>query len=393
MAGAPSDSDHKAGRLAGTYVRLSAFYFFYFALLGGMAPFWGLFLESRGFSALEIGQLMSCLMLTKLVAPNLWAWIADRTAQRLALMRWGCFLALVVFLGFGLRTDFWWFAGVMFLYSFFWNAVLPQFEVITLNQLGDQRLRYSQIRLWGSIGFIAAVQLLGWMFDYVSIEWLPAVLALLLLLIWLAGLQPFLEPAIVHQASGGSLRTTLKDPVVIVFLLANFLLQLGLGPYYTFYSLFMEQQGYSRLLIGTLWAIGVWAEVLLFIVMPRLLARYSLRNITLVSLFLTAIRWLVIAELPQSLPMLVLAQLIHAASFAALHAVAMHFVHERFSGATAGQGQALYASLSFGGGGFVGALLGGLLSERYGMVSAFHFSACVTFFAVLLVFIYFRPAT
>lgn len=387
----PSDSNDDRGRLGPLYFRLSGFYFFYFALLGGMAPFWSVFLESKGFSALEIGQLMSILMLTKLIAPNLWAYVGDRTGHRLLLMRWGCFLAFVIFAGFLMQTEFWWFVSVMALFSFFWNAVLPQFEVITLNNLGHQRSRYSQIRLWGSIGFIASVQLLGAVFDYLSIEWLPYILGVLLLLIWLAGMQPFNGASGVTAHKKGALRGVLKERSVIAFLGISFLLQLGHGPYYTFYSLYLEQHHYSRLIIGTLWAVGVWAEVILFVFMPKLLERFSMRSITLTALLLTAFRWIVIARLPDNLLILFLAQLLHAASFGAMHAVAMHFIHDRFYGRAEGQGQALYASVSFGGGGFLGALAGGYFADLYGMASSFLFSALVTIGALILGMLHYRP--
>ncbi|WP_419582672.1 MFS transporter, partial [Thiolapillus sp.] len=49
------------------YWRLSAFYFFYFAALGTLMPYWGLYLQSLGFDAFAIGSLMSILMATKIV--------------------------------------------------------------------------------------------------------------------------------------------------------------------------------------------------------------------------------------------------------------------------------------------------------------------------------------
>ena len=91
------------------------------------------------------------------LAPNLWGWLGDVSGRRLEIVRLG---ALCTLLSFGLiffDKSFAWLALVMALHAFFWHAVLPQFEVITLAHLHEQPERYSQVRLWGSIGFILAV--------------------------------------------------------------------------------------------------------------------------------------------------------------------------------------------------------------------------------------------
>ena len=42
-------------------------------------------------------------------------------------------------------------ALVLMCFSFFWNATLPQFEVTTLQHLGEYSHHYSKVRLWGSV--------------------------------------------------------------------------------------------------------------------------------------------------------------------------------------------------------------------------------------------------
>ena len=100
------------------------------------------------------------------------------------------------------------------------------------------------------------------------------------------------------------------------------------------------------------------AEILLFLVMARLLARFSLRRVLLASLLLAALRWLLLGNLADHWPVLLLAQVMHAATFGSFHAAAIHFVRHSFGARQQGQGQALYAALS-GSGGAVGALYAG----------------------------------
>jgi PPP family 3-phenylpropionic acid transporter len=151
---------------------------------------------------------------------------------------------------------------------------------------------------------------------------------------------------------------------VWAFLLVCFLLQVAHGPYYTFFSLYLEGLSYSRVTIGQLWALGVLAEVLLFLVMHRLLPRFGVRRIMIVSLWLAVLRWLLIAYGAQSLPVLVFAQCLHAATFGAFHAVSIELIRRNFPAALAGQGQAIYSGISFGAGGAIGAVLSGYLWQQ-----------------------------
>src|SRR5690606_22961750 len=117
------------------YWRLSGFYFFYFATLGALMPYWSLYLQDRGFDAPAIGSLLALLAVTKIVAPYLWGWVADHSGRRMVMIRIASLASVLCFAGVFFPGGFLWLALVMFLFSFFWNAGLPQFEVTTLRFL------------------------------------------------------------------------------------------------------------------------------------------------------------------------------------------------------------------------------------------------------------------
>jgi len=342
------------------YWRLSGFYFFYFASLGALIPYWSLYLKGQGFDAREIGTLMALIMATKIISPNIWGWIADHTGHRMRIVRIGCLLGMIAFAGVFLAREYWWLAIVMMVFSFFWNATLPQFEATTFNYLGRDSHRYSGIRLWGSIGFIVAVAALGPVLDAQGAGILPMVLIALFAGIWLASLMVPERATAYLPLDHEPLRRVLMRPEVLALLAVCFLLQASHGPYYTFYTIYLEEQGYSRSLIGQLWALGVIAEVGVFLVMHRLVPRFGLRRLLLASLLLTALRWVLIGEFPDAMAVVLFAQLLHAASFGIYHAVAIQLIHRCFTGRHQGKGQALYSSLSFGAGGAVGSFLAGL---------------------------------
>lgn len=368
------------------YWRLSGFYFFYFALLGGTAPFLALYFDHLGFSPARIGELIAIPMLMRCLAPNLWGWLGDHTGRRLLIVRLGALCTLVCFAGIFLSQSYAWLALIMATHAFFWHAVLPQFEVITLAHLREQAARYSQIRLWGSIGFIVAVVGLGLLFEWLSLDAYPAALVAIMAGIvissfWVPNAQPLLSPNALEPE--GFLRQ-LRRPGILAFYLCVGLMQLSNGPYYTFLTLHLEGVGYSRGAIGLFWALGVVAEILLFLVMARLLQRYSLRAVLLASFLITAVRWLLLGNLAQYLPVLLLAQCMHAATFGAFHATCIHFVQRSFGDSQQGQAQALYVSLA-GIGGALGALYAGYSWKSLGPAWTFAIASLVALLAAFVI--------
>jgi PPP family 3-phenylpropionic acid transporter len=366
------------------YWSLSGFYFFYFASLGALLPFWGLYLQARGFSPAEIGELMAVIMVTKLIAPNIWGWIADHTGLRMPIVRFASLLSAVCFVGVFFAEGFWWLALVMMLFSFFWNASLPQFEAVTMSHLKERIQHYSRIRLWGSIGFILSVSLLGFLLDQRGVELVPMVVLLFYIGIFLNSLVVPEKPAAHPEGEQGSIMQVLRRPEVFALLLVTFLMQASHSTYFAFYSIYMESIGYSSSAIGELWALGVIAEVVVFLFMHNLLQRWGARRVLIASLAIAVVRWILVGLTPENLPLVLLAQLMHAATFGTFHAAAIHLIHHYFVGRHQGRGQALYSSISFGAGGALGSLLSGYLWTGIGPAATNLVAACYALLAVVV---------
>lgn len=368
------------------YWRLSSFYFFYFASIGVLIPFWGLYLKSLGFTSAAIGAMMAMIMATKIISPNIWGWVADHTGKRMAIVRLGGFLSVVTFAGIFVSDQYWWLVGIMMLFSFFWNATLPQFEATTFFHLGDDTHRYSSIRLWGSVGFIVAVWVIGQQLDGAKISYLPMILMAIFICIWLSSLFVPDQTAGHLSRTKEPLRKVLKRPEVVGLLAVCFLMQMAHGPYYTFYSIYMQDHGYSLSVIGYLWALSVLAEVLIFMRMHKLVPRFGLKRLLIVSLLLSVCRWLIIALFPMSFPLIIFAQVLHAATFGVYHAVAIQYIHHYFVAQHQGKGQALYSSLSFGAGGASGSLYAAYTWDSFGATTTFFIAAGLSLIAAYIAY-------
>ncbi|MEA1048816.1 MFS transporter [Lamprobacter modestohalophilus] len=348
------------------YARLSSYYFFHFAALGALVPFWGPYLLDRGFEPVAIGVLMAILMGTKIVAPNLFGSLADWRGQRMLIVRLGALLALLSFTAVFWADGFWPMALTMAIWSFFWNGPLPLIEAVTFNHLGTRVSRYAQVRVWGSIGFILVVLAVGWWQQQAGSGVVPIAVLLLfggiLLSVMLVPDCPHAHVATEHL----SLRRLVGQREVMFFLAACLLMQASHGAYYAFYSIYLEAEGYSDSAVGALWAFGVVIEVLVFLRMHRLLERFSARALILWSLALAVLRWLLIGLFVDIVALQIAAQALHAASFGVFHASAIHLTHRYFPGVTQARGQALYNSISFGVGGALGSLTSGLLWSAVG---------------------------
>ncbi|MBI5331277.1 MAG: MFS transporter [Betaproteobacteria bacterium] len=362
------------------YWRLSGFYFFYFAFVGAMAPYWGLYLHSLAFNPWQIGVLMSLLQVMRIFAPNIWGHIADRTGRRVGIVRLAALICLIAFLGVFWATSFWALFLVMSFISFFWSASLPLVEVTTLSHLGERTDRYGRIRLWGSVGFILVVTGLGAALDRYPVQILLwVILALLVGLAFTARVIPeaTLAP---HGPDHTPMGQVLRRPEVIALIAAAILMAAAHGPYYTFFTIHLVESGYSKTLAGWLWALGVVCEIGVFLVMPRVFRRVRPETVMLVTLFAAALRFLLIGWRADDLPVLLFAQLLHALTFGAYHASAMALVHRHFVGKYQARGQALYNSLAFGVGGSLGSLYAGAAWDVLG--SAWTFTLASTFAVV-----------
>ena len=320
-------------------------------------------MQDRGYRPAQIGAIFAILMATKMVAPNVWGWVADHTGARMGIIRLATGLAALMFFCIPFVDGFALMALFMVGYGFFSNASLPQFEAVTFNYLQGHEARYGRIRLWGSVGFIVSVLAIGGLLEALGTAPVPWWIVACLLGLFVVSFTVNDLGNNPEKSNGEGFLKVVARREVVCLLVVCFLIQLSHGPYYSFFSIYMEQTGYARNIIGALWALGVFAEIAVFAFLPNLINAVGLRRLMLSALALTSLRWTLLACWPEYMALVIGAQLLHLASFGIYHAVAVSLIHRIFKGRLQGRGQALYSSLSFGAGGALGALGSGYLWE------------------------------
>jgi PPP family 3-phenylpropionic acid transporter len=170
-------------------------------------------------------------------------------------------------------------------------------------------------------------------------------------------------------------------------LAACFFMSAAHGPLYVFYSIYLVDHSYSKTAVGLLWALGVVAEIVVFIYMPQLLRRWPVRSLFLFSFAIAGLRFLLIAWGVESLPLVLLAQVMHGATFGICHATAMATLNRWFGPRHQGRVQGLYGSVSFGAGGLLGALVSSYLWLPLGPSWVYTLAAMAGLCGLLLIFI------
>ncbi|MEW6164478.1 MAG: MFS transporter [Pseudomonadota bacterium] len=350
----PAASDARPGVLG----RLAGWYFFYFAFVGAFAPYFTLYLKDIGQSAWEIGVLMSVPQVMRLLAPNLWGWLADHLGRRALIVRIAALCSVLGFAGFFFTRDYAPMLGAMALVWFFWSAALPLVEAMTLDRLAGRTERYGRVRVWGSVGFIASVLAVGALLDHLPIATVLWACLLILGCVFASAVS-LPETKVSSGGTAEPLGAVLRRPEVLALLAACFFMSVAHGPLYIFLSIHLDGLGYDKTAIGLYWSLGVVAEIFVFLFMPRLMRHVSLRGILLASFALAVLRFLLIGWAAGSPALLFIAQTLHAATFGAYHAAAVAVLTRWFAPGQQARMQGLYGSLSFGAGGLVGGLMSG----------------------------------
>ncbi|WP_282608135.1 3-phenylpropionate MFS transporter [Pelagibius sp. Alg239-R121] len=370
-------------------VRYAAFYAAIFAAIGIYIPFWPLWLGAKGLSAEEIAALLATASWLKIATTPGFAQISDRSGRPKATMIAVALIAVTAFALLSGAAGFWMILAISLIALAAMHALPPLCDSQTLAAVYGQGLDYGRIRLWGSIGFIAAAAAAGPLVESYGIDaFLPLLVVLLLITLGTVVALPGQrherkERSESPRQNKGSWRPLLQ-PRFLIFLVCASLLQASHATYYAFSTIHWQAAGHSESVIGLLWAEGVVAEVFLFAVSGKITGRLRPSLLLLIGGACGVVRWLVIGETTW-LPALVGVQLLHAGTFGATHLGAMHFIARRAPKGSAATAQSLYAAISGGLGMGLGLLLAGLLYSE-SPAFAFFAMAGLAGLAILLAF-------
>lgn len=328
-------------------VRLSFLYGVLFTVIGVQMPFWPVWLESRGMGPMEIGILLGAIYWAKVITNPVIAQIVDHHGGRRRMMIGLAAAALLFFIGYVWAEGFWPLLILGVLSGSLAAAQMPLTETVTMTLTRQGRLDYGRVRLWGSLTFIGASILAGTLVESLGP---PIILTLIIVgaAATVAGTLVVPEPRR-GPTTGSRLPFTalLRDRRYRLFLVTASLTQASHCVYYGFATLHWRAQGLSSGVIGGLWAIGVVAEIALFLFSGAAVRRVGAPGLLLIGAVGGVLRWSLLAVVAAPW-LLVPLQVLHAATFGATHLGAMHLIADTIDPRLAARAQALYSSVAMG---------------------------------------------
>lgn len=361
----------------------------YFAHIGFFNPYLPLWLESLGLSLVTISVLTSIQAVTRIIAPYAWGMLSDHTSEPIRLLRVCAAMALLASVGLWWARETTALFVVLLLMLIHTSAMMPMSEAAMSHLVSHggkfNTHQYGRIRLWGSIGFLATVMAAGAWFEHFGMHhfagWaLVTLLAVWLSTWWLPHIPP--EPHTHHtHTSVARIAAVLRQRTVQWFFAGAFFHVLSHMAVYVFLSLYLDENGYSKFTIGMLWALSVLIEIGWFFTQSRWLKRYPLPTWLIWCSAAMVVRMSLTAVGVQWVGWLMVAQALHALTFAAHHTTCIALLSQYFPHPLRGRGQALYSVLGYGLSGLLGSLAGGAIGSRWGLTYVFWLAAISSVFA------------
>ncbi|EMC8778584.1 MULTISPECIES: 3-phenylpropionate MFS transporter [Providencia] len=341
-------------------------YFTYFFAYSIFLPFWSVWLQGEGIDAEMIGVLLGVGLAARFLGAMFITPLVKEPSKLITALRLLAGLSLIFSVGFALGSHWAWLLFVMIGFNLFFAPMVPLGDSLAGTWQKQFTFDYGKIRVWGSIAFIIGSSLMGylagvWGNKAIMVALIVSCLALLLG----AMMKPAIMPMGAAKIEGGNkvtFKQLIADKNVVRFLICVTLLQGAHAAYYGFASLFWKEAGYSDLVIGNLWSLGVVAEVIVFMLSHRLFRRWSARNLLLLSAFCGIIRWGLMGAFT-ALPVLIVVQILHSGTFTICHLAAMRFISARKENEIIPL-QGVYSALATGGGLAVLTIIVGYIYER-----------------------------
>jgi MFS transporter, PPP family, 3-phenylpropionic acid transporter len=353
-------------------LRLSAYYAASFLIVGIKSPFWPVWLAGRGLGAREIALLLASAIWVNVVATPMIGALADRYDRRRAMMIALCGLAMLGNAAFWNAYSFWALLGLTLVTATALTALMPLGDSITLAAVRTHGIDYGRVRVWGSVSFIIAAMAGGVVLSHTAIAHSDggnAVLALVIIACVILFAACLAVPAGMPEAQGprrhAALGALARDRRFWQFVVIAAALQASHQVYYGFGTLYWRSLGFSDAVIGALWAEGVVAEIVLFWLGSRLLARLGPLGLMMTGGAAGIVRWGLMGLIPGLLPAFAL-QLLHALTFGATHLGAMNYLSRTVPPGASASAQSLYSGASSGIGSGLVMLGAGALYATFG---------------------------
>jgi MFS transporter, PPP family, 3-phenylpropionic acid transporter len=337
-------------------------YFLYFGVLGIFLPYFNLYCYHIGFTGFQIGALSALRSVTLVLFSLAWGILADRFQIRRPIYIFCNIASALIWIFYLFSENFWVMLIITAFYGMFYAPIISFLEAFSMDVLGREKKSYGSLRMWGSISFIIVVISLGKIIDFFSVRIiLVLILAGSLFQASISFKIPDIKIAKKDLLSPDT--KSLLNTRVINFLFCAFLMLVSHGAYYGFFSIHLENLGYSNTFIGVAWALASTAEIFVMIQSDKIFKVFSPEKVLTFSFILAALRWFILF-FATSETIILMSQLLHAVTYGTFHMASILYIDLLSPNKNKTLGQAVNNAATYGFGLMVGFFLSGYLYEN-----------------------------
>jgi PPP family 3-phenylpropionic acid transporter len=362
---------------------LKVFYFLYFAAAAAIYPFLTLFYESLGLTGRQIGILAAIPPLVMLFAASFWGGLADATQQHRRLLGGAIIGGISFALLVSVSSSFWSLAVTITGFAFLIAPIIPLIDNSALECLGERKNQYGKLRAWGAIGWGVAGPIIGWLMEQLGLRWSFYGYALFMAAGFLITFHLPITQSSIGKAFWGGFRVLTGNRRWLFFLAIMFVTGVGSGVVHNYLFLYMDYLGATTTLMGLALTVATLSELVIFSFSDRLLDRWGIRLVLVVSIIAMIVRYLAYSLI--SIPWLVLPiQLLHGFTFSARWAAGVAYANKIAPAGMGATAQGIFSGVMLGLGGAGGGLIGGWLYESASPVLMFRWAGLGILAAVVL---------
>ncbi|MCF7942880.1 MAG: MFS transporter [Spirochaetia bacterium] len=368
--------------------------FFFYAMYAVIVPYFQIFLYGKGLSPSETGLVIGVWEIAGIAGPLLLGALVDRSGRFRSVLL-GCSLvgSLLMLVMVPIDSIFA-VTALTALFGFAFKPLLSINDSMISYALADPEHDYGHVRVAGSIGF-GAVMLF---FEITGIFNSPSPIMIargaailgIFYLLTISIIPPAFHARTSRKTSvlnsAGKGEKAQMPSLFYVLAAAVFLGRMGFTSYYSFFSLFLQEELKVEN-VGIFWMIAVAAEIIPIMFAGKIIRITGRYRALLMGLAAMILRML-IYSFSQSLVIIGAAQLLHSLTFGLTHVACISYINEKVPQSKKTLAMSIYLSIAWGLGAFLGSPVGGLLVEVYGFSRMFLLMTILPLAGMLLIIMY-----
>jgi PPP family 3-phenylpropionic acid transporter len=347
-------------------------YFFFFFAMATFFPYLApYFKELCDMSDRQVGILFMIRPAVALCAQPVLCYYADTSGKRPQITSLLAIGAGVSFLMLSFTRLFWPMLIILILWAFFYSPIIPLSDSITFSFLGRKdRRKYTQLRIYGTVGFMVSAPLLGWLFDHSGLQWQFPIFCCMMIAssLYIRNVPASSRIPSAYGVAGLKLLYTNRN--IVVFVAAALIMAISNQMAFVFLSVHVKNIGATNTNLGLMWIIATAVETALMPFVGAIITRIGVRNMIVLGLLASCVRWTAtafITEWWQILPL----QMLHGITFCFIYVGAVTFMDMESPESVRSSAQGFYATFVMNGGHIIAGPIGGDIAQRFGYTTLF----------------------